>query len=376
MLSVERVLTKAQKKQFIQFQNRLYKNCENYVPTMLSDELANLNEKINPAFDFCEARFFLVRREGEIVGRVGGIINKAANEKWNRKYMRITRIDFIEDYQVFQLLIKTIEDWAREEGLEHMIGPIGFCDLDKEGMLIDGFDQMSMFITYYNFPYYKDFFDRAGFEKEVDWIESRVYVKCLQEEKIERICKRVVEKGGFQYKSFQSKKEIKPYIKKLLGLVSQEYGDLYGYTPITPRQMDYYAGQFLQLLNLDYIAVIEDAQGEIAAFGLLAPSFAECMRKTGGRLFPFGWITVLKAIHKPKILDMYFVAIKKEYQKVGIPAVLLHHMTKIAEKNGVLYAETGPELEENYGVQGMWTGYEVEKNYKRRRCFIKAVSAE
>ena len=376
MLSVERVLTRSQRKQFIQFQNNLYRDCENYVPTMLSDELANLDEKKNPAFEFCEARFFLVKRDGEIVGRVGGIINKAANEKWKRKYMRITRIDFIEDYEVFQLLIKIIEDWAREEGLEHMIGPIGFCDFDKEGMLIDGYDKMSLFITYYNYPYYKEFFDRAGFEKEVDWVENRVYVKCLQEEKIARICNRVVEKGGFRYKEFRSKREVKPYVKKLLGLVSKEYSDLFGFTPITPRQMEYYEGQFLQLLNLDYIAVIEDAQGEIAAFGLLAPSLAACMRKTGGRLFPFGWIPVLKAIKNPKILDMYFVAVRKEYQKVGIPAVLLHYVTKKAEKNGVLYAETGPELETNYGVQGMWSGYEVEKNYKRRRCFIREVSKQ
>ena len=374
MLIMEEVLTKAQRKKFIAFQNELYRNKENYIPTLLPDELANLNKKVNPAFDFCDARFFLCYRDGKAVGRVGGIINRAANERWGKKDIRITRIDFIEDMEVARLLVKTIEDWGREAGMERMVGPMGFCDFDKEGMLIEGFEHMGMFITYYNFPYYPKFFEEMGFAKEVDWIENRVYVKCLQEEKIARICQRVIERGGYKLIVPKTKRQVKPYVKRLLGLVSREYSDLYGFTPITDRQKDYYQGQFLQLLNLKYVNFIEDKNGELVAFGLLAPSFAECMKKTGGRLFPFGFITVLRAIRHPKVLDMYFVAISKEHQKTGLPAVLLHNMTKTAEENGILYAETGPELENNTNVQGLWTGYEMDKNYKRRRCWQKEIA--
>lgn len=377
MLSIVEVRTKAQRKKFIQFQNQLYRNCPQYVPTMLSDELANLNPKVNPAFDYCDMRFFLAYRDGEIVGRIGGILSHKANDKWSVKYMRITRIDFIDDIEVSSLLIKTIEDWGRQEGMTHLIGPIGFCDLDKEGMLVKGFEEPSLFITYYNYPYYVEHFEKLGFQKDVDWIESRIYVKCLEKEKIARICQRVMDRHKLRYVQVPNKRKVKPYIKKVFELVNSEFDSLYGEVPLSERQMQYYAKQFVQLLNLQYLGIIErEEDGKMVGLGLLAPSLAEPMRKCGGRLFPFGWIPLLRTIHNPKVLDMYFVAVDGEYRKLGVPAVLMHHITEIAEKNGVRYAETGPELETNYAVQSMWTGYEAESKYKRRRCFIREISAQ
>lgn len=374
MIKMVEVLTKAQRKRFVLFQSELYKGVPQFVPNLLSDELANLDPAVNPAFDYCDMRFWLAYRGDKVVGRVGGIVNHAANKKFDRKFIRVTRIDFLDEVEIVDALIEVVAQWGREQGLTHMIGPIGFSDMDKQGMLVKGYDRRSMFVTYYNYPYYVTQFERVGFEKEVDWVETLVYTDHIPEkmEKIQRICDRVVEKLGVDVKYLTRKKDVAPYVEKILGLVNREFSALYGVVELPPRTMKYYAKQFVPLINLKYLPLIEK-DGELIAFGLLAPSLAEAMQKTKGRLFPFGWITVLRAIAKPKVLEMYSVAVRSEYKNTGLPAVLLNEMTQMARKNGVLMAETGPELELNYNVQGLWEGYRSEKHFKRRRCWIKSI---
>lgn len=373
-LTIKEARTRAERKAFIAFQNQLYRDVPQYVPTLMMDEMANLNPQKNPAFEFCEMKLFLCLRDGEIVGRVCAIINHASNKKWQQKRIRICRLDFIDDPAVSEMLIGAAEAWGREKGMTEMVGPLGFCDFDKEGMLIDGFDRMGMFITYYNFPYYITHMERLGFTKDVDWLENKVYVNCLEPEKLSRICNRVLERTGARIVDIRTKKQLRPYVQRVIEMVDREYAGLYGFTPLTKRQMHYYAGQFVSMLNVRYIVIMEDAQGELAAIGVLAPSFAEAVKKNKGRMFPFGWIPMLRAIRRPKTLDMYFVAVDSKYRKSGLNAVLLHEMTRRAEEDGILYAETGPELEENYGVQGMWAGYQVDQNHKRRRCWIKPIA--
>ena len=375
MLQIREVLTKKDKREFISFQNRLYKDVPQYVPTLLSDEMANISEEKNPAFEFCRMRFFLCERDGETVGRVGAIINDESNRKWKENNIRITRIDFIEDIEVARALIDTVEQWAREEGLTRMVGPMGFCDLDKEGMLIEGFEHKSMFITYYNFPYYPKFFEELGFQKEVDWVETKVYVKCKNEEKLSHLCNRVMERNKLRYVTYSSASKIKPYLNEIFDLLSNEFSDLYGYVSITQKQKAYYAGQFLMLLNWKFVGVIFNEQNEIIGIGVLAPSLADAVKKNKGRLFPFGFIPVLQAKANPKVLDMYFVAVKRAYRNLGVPTVLMHHLTKAAAENGVLYAETGPELELNTAVQSMWAAYEHEYAFKRRRCWFRDIES-
>ena len=318
--------------------------------------------------------FFLEEKNGEIVGRIGGIISHKANEIWQEKKMRITRMDFIEDYEVFQALINVIEQWALASGLTEIAGPIGFCDLDKEGMLVDGFDRDGMFITYYNFPYYPRFMEQYGFEKDADWTEHIITLECPERERMERISNRIIERSGFRILQFHHKRQLKPYIPQVFELINSEYEGLYGVVPLTQSQIQYYANQFISLINLRYISLIADKENCLAAFGILAPSLADAMKKCRGRLFPTGWYHLLKAIHKPRILDMYLVAIKAEYRKTGLPAVLMNDIYKRARTDGILYAETGPELETNHNIQNMWDFFKAEMNIKRRRCWIKHIN--
>ncbi len=373
MLEIKEVLNKSDRKKFIQFQNDLYKDVENYIPTLMMDEMANLDPKKNPAYDFCDSRQWLCYDGDKIVGRVAAIISYAANDIWKQKRLRFSRIDFIEDYDVFCLLMKTVEDWARELGMTEVIGPMGFCDFDKEGMLVDGFDQLGMFITYYNFPYYPEFLERYGYKKEVDWVEDKIYTKNFDSERISKICDRIEKKYNLHMVELKNRRQVKPYIEQIFDLINEAYRILFEVAPITDRQMEYYKDQFLILLNLNYLGLIVDDNDRLVCLGIIAPSFAEALKKNGGKLLPFGWVPMLKAIKNPEHLDMYFVAVRDEYKKAGIAAVLLHRITERALKNGVKFAESGPQLETNYNVQGLWNGHEVERSFKRRRCFSKTI---
>lgn len=375
MLTVKEVKTKADRRRFIQFQNDLYKDCEYYVPTMMMDEMANLNPKKNPAFDFCESRQWLVYKDDIIAGRVAAIVSHAANDIWGENRIRFSRIDFIEDYDVFSLLMKQVEDWAKELGLNEIIGPMGFCDFDKEGMLVEGFDKMSMFITYYNYPYYPQFLERYGFEKEVDWVENKVYISGrTNEEKLDKICNRMMERLNLRYIDLKRKSQLKKYVPEVFNLINEAYEELFQVVPITQHMKDYYVGQFLMLLNLNYVGLVVDENNKLVGLGINAPSLVEPMRKHNGRLFPFGWVSLLKTIAHPKALDMYFVAVSKEYKNAGVPALLLNRMWHKAKENGVAFAETGPELEYNTKVQGLWKGFNIDHNHKIRRCFKKHIA--
>ena len=373
MITVREAKSRRELLEFIEFPNRLYAGVPQYVPSLVMDELSNLSPKKNPAFEYCDMRFFLAEKEGEVVGRIGGIISHKANDLWQEKKLRITRMDFIEDYAVFEALIQTLEDWAKSCGLTELAGPIGFCDLDKEGMLVDGFDRDGMFITYYNHPYYPQFMERYGFEKEADWTEHIITLECPQAERMERISNRILERGGFRVLQLHRKSQLKPYIPQIFQLINSEYKDLYGVVPLTPAQIKYYTSQFITLINLRYISLIVDREGKLAAFGIIAPSLADAMKKCQGHLFPSGWYHLLKAIHKPRILDMYLVAIKGEYRKTGLPAVLMTDIYHRAKADGILYAETGPELETNFNIQNMWDFFDTEMNIKRRRSWKKHI---
>ena len=372
MVEIREAKSTKEKKAFIDFQNSLYKNVPQYVPTMMMDELQSLNEKKNPAFEYCQMKLFLAYKNDQLVGRTAAILSNKANKKFDRKRLRISRIDFIDDYEVSSALIDAVTEWAKELGMNELSGPLGCCDLDKEGMLIEGFEQPSMFITYYNFPYYKDHFEKLGFTKDVDWIENRVYTEALQPEKLDRLCERIKARLGVKVFHLNSRAEIVPYVEKVLGLVNEAFRHLYSVVELSQRQMEYYAQQFLPLINPDYLVLVEK-DSELIAAGLLGPSLAEPMKKSNGRLFPFGFIPLLNAIKHPKVLDMYLVAVKDEYLNSGLPALLMNDMLKIAQKNGVEYAETGPELETNFKVRGLWNYFKCETEIRRRRSWKKSI---
>ncbi len=369
LLTIEEVKTRSQLKKFIQFQNDLYKNVENYVPTLMVDELQNLTPSKNPAFEYCESRQWLCYRDGEIVGRVGAIVSHAANSIWGQNNIRFTRMDYIEDYDVFCLLIQQVIDWARELKLTRILGPLGFCDFDKEGLLIKGFEHMGLFITYYNHPYYSQFLERYGFEKEVDWVECKIRVDDRNDERMKRISRRVLEKHSLKMVELKNKRILLKYAPQMLDLIDEAYRNLFQVVPLTDAQKKYYISQFVTLINLDYVGVIVDQNDRAVCIGIMAPNLAKPIKKCGGRLFPFGWVSLLRTIKHPEALDMYFVAVKDEYKSAGVPSVLLYEINQRALANGIKFAETGPELEYNYNVLGLWDGYDTDRGFKRRRCY-------
>lgn len=376
MYTIKEVSNKSMLRKFIKFQDELYKDCEQYVPLLKQDEMGNLNPKVNPAYEYCEVKLLLCYRGDEIVGRICGIINRAANDKFKQQRVRICRFDFIDDIEVSALLVKSIEEWAAEKGMNEVVGPIGFCDFDRQGMLYKGFEKLSMYVTYYNYPYYIDHMEKLGFEKDVDWLENKVYSEPLRPELVDKICERTKKKYNLHEVELKSKKQTEPYIPKVLNLVNEAYADLYGVVPLNEGQIQYYGKQFLALLNLRYVSIVEDENNNVVGFGVLAPAIGQTVKKIKGRLFPLGWIRMLRTMNHPKTLDMYLIGVAKDYQRTGVNAMVMRNLTKKAQEDGIPYAETGPELEHNYKVQGMWEAYKMDKNHKARRCFKKDIGVK
>lgn len=368
MIEIREVTSKKDLKKFISFPIKLYKNNQYFVPAIFEDEMNNFNEKKNPAYEYAETRLFLAYKDGKIAGRVCGLINHAYNKKKGFNQIRFTRLDMIDDIDVTKALLDKVMEWGRERGLTEMIGPIGFSDLDKQGMLVDGFEEMSNWITIYNFPYYKEHLDKLGLVKDADWIEYQVFTPKEENERISRVANLIQKRYGYEVVKLKNKKEVIPYTHKAFELINEAFEPLYGVVPLTEKQIEDFIDQFVPLVNLDYLFVINNKDGELIGFGLLVPSLSQALRKSKGKLFPFGFFRVLKALKKNDVLDMYIIAVKPEYQKKGVNALILCEGIKAAIRNGVKYSETGPELENNTGIVTQWNEFET-RQHRRRRCF-------
>lgn len=373
MVEVREAITAKEKKAFVKFPLELYKSCPQFVPFLLSDELDNFNPKKNPAYDFCEAKMFLAYRDGKVVGRIGAIISHAANEKWGTSRIRFTRVDFIDDYEVSKALFDTVIAWGQSKGLQEIHGPMGFSDLDQEGMLIEGFDEDNNFITIYNYAYYKDHMEKLGFAKDVDWVEYKIKIPEQVDPRIERLSQFVMKRSKMKMATFKSKREIRPYLKGAMRVINEAFEDLYGTVPITDKLIQKYFSQFMMLINPHYVRMIINENDEPVGVGFMLPSMNECVRKSKGRLLPFGWIRILRAPYKKTdVIDLYLIGVKPKYQKQGHVALMLNDLTKVAIENNGKYAETGPELETNEKIQALWKSYEATQ-HKRRRCWIKKI---
>lgn len=374
-LRIVEVTSKSQLRKFVQVPNRMYRDVPQFVPSFYGDDLADWDKSKNPAFAYCEARAFLAYRGNEIVGRIGAILNHQANEIWNTKRMRFSQVDFIDDPEVSKALFETVENWAREKGCTEVHGPLGFCDLDREGMLVEGFDRRNMFITYYNHPYYNDHLARLGYQKDTDWVEYKVFAPEPTDEsfqKISKIAEMVMKRGNYHKVKVKRQSEYKPYIRDFFELVNVAYAPLYGTVKLSKEQIDKYADKFIPLINPDYCCLLLDEKEELVGFGVGAPSVADAIKKSNGRLFPFGWIGVLRSLRKNNAIDLLLIAVKPELQRRGLNAVIIDHIMQNAVKNGIEYAETGPQLETNSKVLGQWRAFEIEE-HKRRRCYVKGL---
>ncbi len=372
MITIQTVETRRQLKQFIRFPNDLYKGHPFYTPYLEMDELLNLDAQKNPAFEFCDVKLFMAFQDGKLVGRLAGIINKASNTKFNQKRIRFSRFDVIDDIEVTRALFIALEGFARAHELDGIMGPIGFCDLDKQGLLVEGFDELNLFITLYNHPYYMKHLETLGFVKEADWIEMQIGVPQVLDPRIDKLASALLKRGGFQLIKPRNKKELRPYIYKAFDVVNEAFAPLYGVIPLSPKQIDFYVEQFILLVNYDYLSLVADKNGRLIAMGLAMPSIGKAMQKSGGKLFPFGWYHILHNLKHHDVIDLYLIGILPEYQGMGLNAIIMNDINKGAIKNGVRIAETGPELELNDKVQSQWKNFET-RHHRRRRSYFKPI---
>ncbi len=372
---IKKVSSSKELKDFIRFNYELYKNNPYSVPDLCDDMVNTFSTKKNPAFEFCEADYFLAYKEGKLVGRVAAIINHRANETWNKKEVRFGWIDFVDDLEVSEKLLDEVGKWGKSRGMDTLVGPLGFTDMDAEGMLVEGFDQLSTMATIYNYPYYPVHMEKLGLVKEADWVEFKLMVPDKLPEKFIRISEIILKKYNLKIKKLK-RSEIKEgnYGQKIFDLINEAYAPLYGYSKMTQRQIDQYVKMYLPLIDLRMVSLVEDAEGNLVAVGISMPSLSQALQKAKGKMLPFGWFHLLKAlfIKKPKVLDLLLVGVKPEYQSKGVNALLFYDLVPIYREMGFEYGESNPELELNTKVQAQWSAFESVQ-HKRRRAFKKSL---
>lgn len=355
---------------FIRFPFQLYRGNPFWVPALRSDDLNTLRRDKNPAFEFCESKYWLAYQNGRVVGRVAGIINHRHIEKWGQPYARFGWIDFIDDKRVSVALLSTVEKWAYEHGLKAVHGPLGFTDLDREGMLVEGFDELGTLATSYNYSYYADHLQAAGYVKDTDWVEFEIKIPDKPDEKISRMAEVLTRRGNLRLLTFKNKKDLLHYADAIFNLLQEAYEHLYGVTPLTRRQVDAYIKQYFGLISPDFVPIVVDAQDNLVAFGITLPSLSLALQKGKGRLLPFGFIYLLRALNRNDKGDLYLIAVSHEYQGKGVNAILMNRMIEVFNQRGIKTAESNPELEDNHRVQAQWKYFE-RRQHKRRRIFIR-----
>jgi len=379
-VEIRRVTDKRGLETFIQFHYDLYRGDPYDAPNLHSDELHTLSRDQNSAFEFCEAEYFLAYKDGKVVGRVAAIINHRYNEQWQRPAVRFGWIDFVDDIEVSRALLKTVEDWGREKGMKEIIGPLGFTDMDPEGMLTFGFEELGTMATLYNYPYYPKHMEQmAGYEKDNDYVEYKLFVpKEGMPEKFRKISELVMKRYNLQVKKLTKNDVFGPqqYGQKVFDVINRTFGHLYGYSTMSQKQIDEYVKMYFKFLDLQMVTLIEDhslPDHPVIGVGITLPSLTRALQKCrNGRLWPFGWWHLLRALkfHKTKIVDCLLIGVLPEYRSKGANALLFYDLIPIYQKYGFLWGETHVEMETNGKVQSQWQYLEHEQ-HKRRRCFKK-----
>ena len=377
MVTLVEVTTHAQRKAFVEFPTKMYRDMPQYIPNTFADDMDDWDPDKNPAFEYCEAKSWLAYRNNKIVGRIGAILSHRANEKWGTQRMRFSQVDFIDDYEVSAALFGAVEAWAKEKRCSEVHGPLGFTDLDREGMLVEGFDRQSCFFTYYNFPYYIDHLTRLGYVKDTDWVEYLVKVP-TDEKTVQRWQKMsdYVQKH-YPVHEYVAKSRVQYFhlLPEFFRLVNLCYAPLYGTVELTDKQISKYAAKFAPLVNPNLASFVMNDKNEMIAMGVTAPSIAKALKAHDGKYLPLGWKDLLSAFVKNDTIDLFLVAIHPDYQKTGVGAILINRVLQGCLKMGIKQAETGPMLETNANVQALWDRFEHEQ-HKRRRCFIKRLGVD
>lgn len=381
-ITIKKVETKEDLKAFIEFHYDLYEGNEYDVPNLYSDEVNTLSKDKNAAFDFCVADYYLAIRDNKVVGRVAAIINNKANEKWNQKRVRFGWIDFIEDKEVLEALLKAVEDFGKAHGMNEIVGPLGFTDMDPEGMLTWGFDQLGTMPTIYNYDYYPRLLESLpGYEVDNKYVEYKLFVPDTVPEKYAKIAEMIQNRYNLRIKKLTKKDVFEGgYGKKIFELINSTYKDLYGFSELSQKQIDQYINMYFPFADLSLITLVEDASADnkLVGIGITLPSLSEALQKCKkGRLFPFGWFHLLRAIkfHKTKIVDLLLIGVLPEYRMKGVNALIFADLIPRYQAYGFEWGETQVEMETNTNVQSQWETLNPVM-HKRRNCYKKVLNAE
>lgn len=370
MIQIKEVQTNSQLSDFIKFPDKLYKSNKFRVPQLHLYERTILIPDQNPSFDFCEACYWLAYDNKKIVGRIAGIINHKANAIWNEKVVRFGWIDFIDNTEVSEGLIKTVEEWGREKGMTKVQGPMGFTDMDLEGMLVNGFEEKGTQAVIYNYPYYPIHLEKLGYLKDVDWVQFEIQVPEKVPENIKRLSEIVQKKYNLRPLKVRKTKEIIPYAKKMFNTLNSSFKDLYSFVPLNEKQVDFYIKQYFSMVNPAFVSFVLDSNDDVAGFGISFSSLSEAMIKAKGKLFPIGFIHILRAMHKNDKVDMLLQGVKPEYQNKGVPAIFFAEMMQAYIDNGIKTAISSHALENNQSAFLMFNNYE-HRQHLRRRSYAK-----
>ena len=365
-----KVASRKDLKNFIRFQLELYKGNPYWCPPLIFDELNTLGKDKNPAFEYCEAEYWLAYRDGKIVGRIAGIINKKANERWKENFVRFGWIDFIDDTEVSSKLIETVAEWGRNKGMTAIQGPLGFTDMDPEGMLVEGFEELSSLAAIYNYPYYPEHLVKLGFRKGVDWIHFDMDVPPVIPDKVSRLASIAKEKYHLRTVAAKKAKDFLPYTKNLFRMMNVAFGDLYGYAALNDRQIDLFIKQYFGFIRPEFVSLVIDDKDDVVAFGVTIPEMTAALQKCNGRLFPFGFIHLFRALKKNDSIHMYLIGVRPDYQGRGALALVYYELHKAYLQHGIVKATTHAQLEKNLKAISIWKNYE-SRIYIRRRCWEK-----
>lgn len=374
MIEIREVLTKKQQREFLNFPLMLYRGNSCFVPPLYGDE-KKMFRRDYVYYDTCEAVYYNAYRDGKMVGRISGILQNASNEKTGEKRVRFTRFDSIDDVEVASALFSSVEAWAKQKGMNTVCGPLGFSDLEREGLLIDGFDELSTFEEQYNYAYYSKLIEACGYQKEVDWLERKIYRPKNPDPKMRELSDFLLKRNRLHFGTAKNTADfLRKYSSQMFDLLDLTYHDLYGTVPFTDGMKKMLVGNFRLMIDLKHVAVILDENDKLVCFGICFPSIARAVQPSGGHLTPFCILRLLKAIRHPQIIDMGLVGVIPEYANRGISTAILSRVMDMLGENGVAYAETNLNLEDNYNIQNQWKRFDSVQ-HKRRRSYWKKLEA-
>lgn len=365
MIEVRLVHNKKDLKKFVLFPFELYKNNPYWVPPIIAEEMATLDQERNPVFKNAEAQYFLAYKNGRIAGRIAVIVNRIEIEQQKKLKLRFGWFDVIDDLEVTRKLLEEATKIGQAKKLSYMEGPVGFTNMEKAGVLTMGFEEISTMITWYHYPYYAQHFEALGFEKQATWVEFKMDILPKATEKVVKFSKLIKERYGLSVMRFGHKKDILPYVDRMFELLNQTYSSLQSFVPIQPYQVAHYKEKYFKFIQPEYVTCVQDNHNELVAFAIVMPSFSKALQKANGRIFPLGWYHIMKAQYKNDQAAFYLIGIHPEYQGKGVTAIIFEEIQNLFNRKGIVFGETNPELKENTAVQRLWKDFNPVQHKER-----------